>query len=148
MTGPPDLRGPAVAVIGERLLDRVELLAMDLTALIRGTEPFYNSGGVVPAQDLYSSVRDNLVHILSGVAVVGVHHRPAATAPGHVRGGGSPHHRSRRGVHSERRGRAASSWRAVRLAGRGRCPGRCAGADSAGSDRSTVRAAHRARQGV
>ena len=68
MTGLPDVRGPAVAVIGERLLDRVDVLAGDLTALIQRTEPFYIAGGAVPGQDLHSSVLDNLVHILSRFA--------------------------------------------------------------------------------
>jgi hypothetical protein len=86
MTGLPDLRGPAVAVIGERLLDRADVLATELTALIRGTETFYNAGGVVPAQDLYSSVLDNLVHILSrfaGRPTPGSRHpeRPAGGGP-------------------------------------------------------------------
>jgi PucR C-terminal helix-turn-helix domain/GGDEF-like domain len=68
MTGPPDLRRPAVALIGERLLERVDALANELTELIRGTESFYSAGGVVPAQDLFSSVHDNLTHILSRFA--------------------------------------------------------------------------------
>ncbi len=69
MTGPPpELRGPAVAVIGERLLSRIDDLATELSALIRDTEPFYGAGGVVPAEDLRASVRDNLVHILSRFA--------------------------------------------------------------------------------
>jgi hypothetical protein len=63
MAGPPD-----VAVIGERLLDRVDQLATELTELIRTTEPFYRAGGVVRADDLRASVLDNLVHILSRFA--------------------------------------------------------------------------------
>jgi hypothetical protein len=59
---PPD---PAVAAIGERLLDRVEDLATELTAVIRQAEPFYGEHGVVPVEDLRASVLDNLVHILS-----------------------------------------------------------------------------------
>jgi hypothetical protein len=68
MSGPLDLRGPTVAAIGERLLDRVDDLATELTALIRQTEPFYGDGGVVPPDDLRASVLDNLVHILSRFA--------------------------------------------------------------------------------
>jgi len=68
MTGPPDVRGPTVAAIGERLLGRVDELAAELTALIRQTEPFYGDGGVVPPDDLRASVLDNLVHILSRFA--------------------------------------------------------------------------------
>ena len=60
--------GPAVAAIGERLLDRVDELATELTEVIRRDEPFYSAGGVVPAEDLRASVRDNLVHILSRFA--------------------------------------------------------------------------------
>jgi PucR C-terminal helix-turn-helix domain/GGDEF-like domain len=56
---------PAVAAIGGRLLDRVDDLAGELTEVIRQAETFYRTGGVVPADDLQSSVRDNLVHILS-----------------------------------------------------------------------------------
>jgi hypothetical protein len=68
MTGLPHLQRTAVALIGERLLDRVDALATELTELIRGTESFYSAGGVVPAPDLYSSVHDNLTHILSRFA--------------------------------------------------------------------------------
>jgi hypothetical protein len=57
-----------VAAIGERLLDRVDRLAIELTELIRSTEPFYRAGGVVPLDDLRASVLDNLVHILSRLA--------------------------------------------------------------------------------
>ncbi|MBO3749370.1 helix-turn-helix domain-containing protein [Streptosporangiaceae bacterium NEAU-GS5] len=70
-----------VATIGERLLERVEALATELTAVIRRTEPFYGAGGVVPVVDLRSSVRDNLVHILdhlSGRPVPGLE-APRAT---------------------------------------------------------------------
>ncbi len=67
MTG-AEPQGPAVAAIGERLLGRVDELATELTALIRGTEQFYSAGGVVPADDLRASVLDNLVHILSRFA--------------------------------------------------------------------------------
>jgi len=56
---------PAVTAIGRRLLDRVDDLAAELTEVIRQAEPFYSAGGVVPVEDLRSSVRDNLVHILS-----------------------------------------------------------------------------------
>jgi hypothetical protein len=68
MSRQPEPPGPAVAVIGERLLGRVDDLATELTGLIRRTESFYGAGGVVPAADLRASVRDNLVHILSRLA--------------------------------------------------------------------------------
>src|SRR6266536_883597 len=64
----PEAPAPAVAVIGERLLGRVDSLATELSAVIRRTESFYGAGGVVPASDLRASVRDNLVHILSRLA--------------------------------------------------------------------------------
>src|SRR5262249_18127724 len=57
-----------VAAIGEGLLGRVDELAAELTEVIRGTEPFYRAGGMVPAEDLRASVLDNLVHILSRFA--------------------------------------------------------------------------------
>jgi hypothetical protein len=57
-----------VAAIGQRLLRRVDDLATELTTLIRGAEPFYGEAGVVPPDDLYASVLDNLVHILSQLA--------------------------------------------------------------------------------
>jgi hypothetical protein len=60
--------GPTVAAIGERLLGRVDDLAVDLTTVIRQAEPFYDAGQVVPADDLRGSVRDNLVYILSRLA--------------------------------------------------------------------------------
>jgi hypothetical protein len=66
MSGP--IQAPAVAVIGERLLGRVEQLAAELTELIRTTEQFYRAGGMVPADDLRASVLDNLVLILSRFA--------------------------------------------------------------------------------
>ena len=68
MTGLSAPRQPAVAQIGERLLGRVDDLATDLTALIRGTESFYREDGVVPTEDLRASVLDNLRHILSRFA--------------------------------------------------------------------------------
>jgi PucR C-terminal helix-turn-helix domain/GGDEF-like domain len=68
MTGQSASRQPAVAEIGERLLGRVDDLATELTALIRGTESFYREGGVVPTEDLRASVLDNLRHILSRFA--------------------------------------------------------------------------------
>jgi PucR C-terminal helix-turn-helix domain/GGDEF-like domain len=69
MTGPTGISAPpSVAAIGERLLRRADELATELTDLIRGTEPFYASVGVVPADDLRTSVLDNLVHILSRFA--------------------------------------------------------------------------------
>ena len=55
---------PAVAAIGARLLDRVDVMAAELTEVIRAAEPFYRTG-TVPVEDLRASVRDNLVHILS-----------------------------------------------------------------------------------
>jgi len=61
-SGPVD---PAVTAIGRRLLDRVDDLAAELTEVIRQAEPFYSAGGMVPVEDLRSSVRDNLVHILN-----------------------------------------------------------------------------------
>jgi hypothetical protein len=68
MNRQPEPPGPAVALIGERLLGRVDPLATELTEVIRSTESFYGAGGVVPADDLRASVRDNLVHILSRLA--------------------------------------------------------------------------------
>jgi hypothetical protein len=65
MTWQSEAPAPAVAAIGRRLLDRVEDLATELTDVIRRAEPFYRSGGVVPVEDLRSSVLNNLVHILS-----------------------------------------------------------------------------------
>jgi hypothetical protein len=60
--------GPAVAAIGERLLDRIDALADQLTAVIRAAEPFYDAGSVVPADDLRDSIRDNLAYILGRLA--------------------------------------------------------------------------------
>jgi hypothetical protein len=57
-----------VAAIGHRLLARVDDLATELSDVIRRTEGFYGTGGVVPRDDLRASVRDNLVHILSRLA--------------------------------------------------------------------------------
>jgi hypothetical protein len=65
MTWQSEAPAPAVAAIGRRLLDRVEDLATELTEVIRRAEPFYKAGGVVPVEDLRSSVLANLVHILS-----------------------------------------------------------------------------------
>jgi hypothetical protein len=65
---PTEPLDPGVAAIGERLLDRVDHLTTELSTLIRRTEAFYGAGGVVPAEDLRVSVRDNLVHILSRFA--------------------------------------------------------------------------------
>src|SRR5262249_39626539 len=62
------MTGPPITLIGQRLLGRVDQLAIELTDLISGTEPFYRAGGVVPAEDLLLSVRENLVHILSRFA--------------------------------------------------------------------------------
>jgi hypothetical protein len=62
------MTGPPITFIGQRLLGRVDLLAIELTELISGTEPFYRAGGVVPTEDLLASVRENLVHILSRFA--------------------------------------------------------------------------------
>ena len=59
---------PVIVAVGERLLARADDLCTELTDLIRETEPYYRSGGVVPADDLRASVRDNLVHILSRFA--------------------------------------------------------------------------------
>jgi hypothetical protein len=56
-----------VAAIGQRLLARVDELSSTLTDDIRAAEPFY-SGDTVPVADLRASVRQNLVHILSGLA--------------------------------------------------------------------------------
>ena len=66
MAGLPDVT--TVAAIGERLLGRADELATELTGLIRGTEPFYRAGGLIPADDLRASVLDNLIHILSRFA--------------------------------------------------------------------------------
>jgi len=60
--------GPAVAAIGERLLDRIDALADELTGVIRAAEPFYDAGKIVPVDDLGRSVRDNLAYILSRLA--------------------------------------------------------------------------------
>src|SRR5215468_1269971 len=68
MSGRPESSAATVAMIGERLLGRVDELATELTEQIRQTERFYGSGGVVPVDDLTASVRDNLVHILSRFA--------------------------------------------------------------------------------
>ncbi|GAA0908034.1 PucR family transcriptional regulator [Virgisporangium aurantiacum] len=68
MAGPPEAARKAVADISEALLDRVDDLATDLSGVIRGAEPFYDAGGVVPAADLRASVRANLVHILRQLA--------------------------------------------------------------------------------
>jgi PucR C-terminal helix-turn-helix domain/GGDEF-like domain len=68
MARQPEFPGPAVAAIGERLLGRVENLATELTGVIRRAEPFYDTGKVVPVDDLRGSVRDNLVYILSRLA--------------------------------------------------------------------------------
>jgi PucR C-terminal helix-turn-helix domain/GGDEF-like domain len=59
---------PAVAAIGERLLARVDDLAAELTEVIRRAEPFYFAADVVPIDDLRTSVRGNLVHILGQLA--------------------------------------------------------------------------------
>jgi hypothetical protein len=68
MTRPDGSVASPVAVIGERLVVRVDDLASELSDLIRDTEPYYRAGGEVPADDLRASVRDNLVHILSRFA--------------------------------------------------------------------------------
>jgi hypothetical protein len=60
--------GPAVAAIGERLLDRIDALADELTGVIRAAEPFYDMGNAVPVEDLRGSVRDNLAYILNRLA--------------------------------------------------------------------------------
>jgi PucR-like helix-turn-helix protein/diguanylate cyclase with GGDEF domain len=62
MTWQPD---PAVATVALRLLERIEVLATELTDVIRKAEPFYDNGGVVSVEDLRTSVRHNLAHILS-----------------------------------------------------------------------------------
>jgi hypothetical protein len=59
---PPE---PSIAAIGERLLKRVDDLATELTGVIRGAEPFYGANPLVSVEDLRTSVRDNLAHILS-----------------------------------------------------------------------------------
>src|SRR4030095_10566952 len=59
---------PAVAAIGERLLSRVDDLAAELTEVLRRAEPFYFAAAVVPIDDLRTSVRGNLVHILGQLA--------------------------------------------------------------------------------
>src|SRR6266498_3493642 len=59
---------PAVAAIGDRLLERVDDLATELTEVIRRAEPFYFAADIVPVDDLRSSVRNNLVHILGLLA--------------------------------------------------------------------------------
>jgi hypothetical protein len=58
---------PAVAAIGDRLLDRFDELADELIGSIRQQESFYESGAV-PLDDLSVSVRDNLRHILHRLA--------------------------------------------------------------------------------
>jgi hypothetical protein len=67
MTWQPEPSVPAVAAIGLRLLERVDDLATELTALIRQAEPFYRDD-LVPVDDLHASVHDNLVHILGQLA--------------------------------------------------------------------------------
>jgi hypothetical protein len=57
-----------MAAVGERLLERVEELATELTEVIRKDEVFYRTGGVVDVADLRASVRDNLEHILGQLA--------------------------------------------------------------------------------
>jgi hypothetical protein len=64
MTWQSEAPAPAVTAIGRRLLNRVDELATELTEVIRRAEPFYPTD-VVSTDDLRSSVRDNLVHILS-----------------------------------------------------------------------------------
>lgn len=59
---------PVIAGICERLLGRVESLAAELTEVIKRAESFYGSGDVVNTEDLYASVLDNLVHILTRLA--------------------------------------------------------------------------------
>jgi hypothetical protein len=68
MQGQTESAPATVAVIGERLLDRVDDLAAELTEVIRRAEPFYFAGDVVPTDDLRTSVRNNLVHILGQLA--------------------------------------------------------------------------------
>jgi PucR C-terminal helix-turn-helix domain/GGDEF-like domain len=68
MTRPGGSEASPVAVVGERLLGRVDELATELSDLIRGTEAYYSAQGAVPPEDLRASVRDNLVHILSRFA--------------------------------------------------------------------------------
>jgi len=67
MARQPDSPAPAVAAIGDRLLARVDDLATELTEVIRRAEPFYRRD-VVSTTDLRTSVRHNLVHILSRLA--------------------------------------------------------------------------------
>jgi hypothetical protein len=67
-----------MAAIGERLLERVEELATELTGVIRQDEGFYRTGGVVDVDDLRASVRDNLEHILGQLAG---HPRPGLVPP-------------------------------------------------------------------
>jgi hypothetical protein len=66
-----------MAAIGERLLKRVDEMAGELSEVIQRDEPFYGAGGVVPVEDLRSSVRDNLVHILGHLSG----HPPAGLEP-------------------------------------------------------------------
>jgi hypothetical protein len=57
-----------VAALARLLLDRVDALATELAGVIREAEQFYRTGGVVPGEDLRTSVRDNLAHILGQLA--------------------------------------------------------------------------------
>jgi hypothetical protein len=67
MTRQVDFPTRGVAAIGQRLLARVDELSIRLTDTIRTAERFY-SGDTVPLDDLRVSVRQNLVHILSGLS--------------------------------------------------------------------------------
>jgi hypothetical protein len=67
MTWQTESPASPIAAIGDRLLNRVEDLATELTEVIRRAEPFYRNE-VVRVEDLRASVLDNLVHILSQLA--------------------------------------------------------------------------------
>ena len=68
MTAQIEFPGPIVAAIGQRLLGRVDAIAVELTGVIRGQEPFYDTGNAVSTEDLLGSVRHNLGYILSRLA--------------------------------------------------------------------------------
>jgi PucR C-terminal helix-turn-helix domain/GGDEF-like domain len=67
-TFPGPFPGPIVAAIGDRLLERIDAIADDLTTVIRRAEPFYDTESVVSIGDLRASIGDNLAYILGRMA--------------------------------------------------------------------------------
>src|SRR2546421_309447 len=57
-----------IVAIAERLLGRADALADELTAAIRRAEPSYDADNLVPADDLQTSVRNNVVYIFTRLA--------------------------------------------------------------------------------